>query len=88
MSPDDYTALVSQQLTFTSGQSSSGDNTQCTDVNIVDDSFYEGDEVFYVKLSSNVSSVVIDPSSASTNMSITNDDSKFFKNLCFELLNL
>ena len=77
MSPDDYTALVSQQLTFVSGQSSnSADNTQCFDVNIVNDIFYEEDEVFYVKLSSNVSSVAIDPSSASTNVSITNDDSK------------
>ena len=43
MSPDDYASLFFQQLTFTSGQSpnSSADNTQCTDIPVVDDNIHE-----------------------------------------------
>ena len=65
VSPNDYTALVSQQLTFTSGQSSSGDNTQCFDVGIVVNSFQDGPKSFTVHLNSSLSSVMIHSSSSS-----------------------
>ena len=78
MSPDDYTALVSQQLTFTSGQSSSGDNTQCTDVGIVDDEAYEGStEMFSVYLTNNSPSVAINSTLANATITIFDNDSKF-----------
>ena len=79
VSPDDYTALVSQQLTFTSGQSSnSADNTQCTDVGIVNDEAYEGStETFSVYLTNNSPSVAINSALANATITIFDNDSKF-----------
>ena len=76
MSPDDYTALVSQQLTFTSGQSSSGDNTQCFDIGISDDKIYEDPEIFNIKLSSDTTTVSIASASTSATVNIKDDDSE------------
>ena len=81
VSPDDYTALVSQQLTFTSGQSSSGDNTQCFDVDVKDDNVYEGQlplafEMFSVHLTSDSSSVAINSTLANATVTIFDNDSE------------
>ena len=76
MSPDDYTALVSQQLTFTSGQSSSGDNTQCFDIGIVADNIYEGLEMFTVELFSEIAAVTIAAASKSATVEIEDSDSE------------
>ena len=81
MSPDDYTALVSQQLTFTSGQSSSGDSTQCFDVGIVADSIYEGLEMFTVELFSEITTVTIAVASQSASVDIEDSDSECLMNM-------
>ena len=75
--PDDYTALVSQQLTFTSGQSSSGDNTQCFDVDIVADNIYEGLEMFTVQLFSRITTVTIAAASQSATVDIEDSTSEW-----------
>ena len=76
VSPDDYTALVFQQLTFTSGQFSSGDNTQCFDVDIVADNIYEGLEIFTVQLFSEITAVTIAAASKSATVEIEDSDSE------------
>ena len=70
MSPDDYTAL-SQQLTFTSGQSSSGDSTQCFNVTIADDFIGQKPiSYFDVELSTSTSAVEIDSDEGSARVYI------------------
>ena len=66
-----------QQITFTSGQSSSSkNNTQCIDIPIVDDSIYEGpvNETFTVLLQAVDSKASVQPSSAT--VSIMDNDSE------------
>ena len=78
VSPDDYSALVSKQLTFTSGQSSnSADNTQCFHIPIVYDNINEDTEMFTVHLTSSTDAVSIDSASASVTVDIINTDRKF-----------
>ena len=55
MSPDDYTSLPTTKLTFTSGQSSTGDNTQCFDI-AINNGKQDGSKSFTVHLI-----VIVDP---------------------------
>ena len=49
MGGSDYEPVVSMELTIPRG-AYDGDNSQCVDVNITDDSALEGDETFAVEL--------------------------------------
>ncbi len=46
----DYSEVETMMLTFPAGSMDGDDMTQCTDVNITDDSYFEGDETFTVTL--------------------------------------
>ena len=71
MSPDDYTSLQTKKLTFTSGQSSTGDNTQCFDI-AINNGKQDGSKSFTVHLVDPLqpSPVKFRPSSMSTTVVI------------------
>ena len=68
----DYTP-VSRELTVPRG-AYDGDNSQCVDVNIIDDSALEGDETFAVELTT--ANTVVMLGNNETAISISDNDSK------------
>ena len=69
----DYEPVVSRELTVPRG-AYDGDNSQCVDVNIIDDSALEGDETFSIELTT--ANTVVMLGNNETEISISDNDSK------------
>ena len=71
---NDYSVISSTQLTFTSGQTSNGDEV-CIDIEIIDDDDYEGDHQLTVELESVSPSSAAVVSSPNTSVIMIRDNS-------------